>query len=84
MEAIVEIPMDAELKRQVENFYQKRGTSFAEAVRRFARQSLREESEPEKTTASRRSFGIAKGKFFVADDFDEDGDEMARLFGAEA
>ena len=82
MEAIVEIPMDAELKRQVENF--KRGMSFAEVVRRFARQSLREEREPEKTTASRRSFGIAKGKFFVADDFDEDGGEMARLFGAEA
>ncbi len=35
--------------------------------------------EPHRTIAD--TFGIAKGQMWIADDFDDDEDEMARLFG---
>ena len=45
-DATVQIRMDSELKRQVEELYKKLGTSFAEAVRIFARQSVTEGRMP--------------------------------------
>ena len=41
-EATLQVRMDAELKDKVEALYRDMGTSFAEAVRIFARQSVRE------------------------------------------
>ena len=46
MDATVQIRMDSELKAQVESLYRSLGTSFAEAVRMFAQQSLREGGMP--------------------------------------
>ena len=41
LDATCQIRMNSELKAQVEELYRSLGTSFAEAVRIFAQQSLR-------------------------------------------
>jgi addiction module RelB/DinJ family antitoxin len=46
MDATLQIRMDKDLKAQVEALYRGMGTSFAEAVRIFAQQSLREGGMP--------------------------------------
>lgn len=46
MDATVQIRMDKELKSQVEELYRSLGTSFTEAVRIFAQQSVREGGMP--------------------------------------
>jgi len=46
MDSTVQIRMNNELKTQVEALYRGLGTSFAEAVRIFAQQSLREGGMP--------------------------------------
>lgn len=46
MDATVQIRMDKELKSQVEELYRSMGTSFSEAVRIFAQQSVREGRMP--------------------------------------
>ena len=46
MDATLQIRMDKEIKSQVEALYRGMGTSFAEAVRIFAQQSLREGGMP--------------------------------------
>ena len=46
MDATVQIRMNGDLKAQVEELYRNMGTSFAEAVRIFAQQSLREGGMP--------------------------------------
>ena len=57
-EAIYQVRMDVDVKEQVEKLYQSLGTSFAEAIRIFAAQSLREQGMPFKpTTASDKAFG---------------------------
>lgn len=55
MDATVQIRMNGELKEQVENLYRSMGTSFAEAVRIFAQQSLRDGGMPFRPTL--RSWG---------------------------
>ena len=45
-EATLQVRMDADLKEQAEELYKKLGTSFAEAVRIFAKQSVRENAMP--------------------------------------
>lgn len=50
MDATVQIRMNGELKTQVEELYRSLGTSFAEAVRMFAQQSLREGGLPFRPT----------------------------------
>lgn len=46
MDATFQICMNSELKSEVESLYRSLGTSFAEAVRIFAQQSLREGGMP--------------------------------------
>ena len=46
MDATLQIRMDKDLKAQVETLYRGMGTSFGEAVRIFAQQSLREGGMP--------------------------------------
>ena len=46
MESTLQVRMNAELKTEVEALYKSLGTSFAEAVRIFAQQSLREGGMP--------------------------------------
>lgn len=45
-EAVLQVRMDASLKAEAEQLYKDMGTSFAEAVRIFARQSVRENGMP--------------------------------------
>ena len=46
MDATLQVRMNAELKAEVEALYKSLGTSFAEAVRIFAQQSIREGGMP--------------------------------------
>ena len=50
MESTFQVRMDSDLKTQVEAPYKSLGTSFAEAVRIFAQQSLREGGMPFRPT----------------------------------
>ena len=50
MDATLQIRMNSDLKAQVEELYRSMGTSFAEAVRIFAQQSLREGGMPFRPT----------------------------------
>ena len=50
MESTFQVRMDSDLKSQVEALYRNFGTSFAEAVRIFAQQSLREGGMPFRPT----------------------------------
>ena len=50
MESTFQVRMDSDLKSQVEALYRNLGTSFAEAVRIFAQQSLREGGMPFRPT----------------------------------
>ena len=49
-DATLQIRMSSDLKAQVEELYRSMGTSFAEAVRIFAQQSLREGGMPFRPT----------------------------------
>ena len=61
-EAIVQIRMDSELKESAEKLYKDLGTSFAEAVRIFARQSVTEQAMPFMVTMKKQSaYGILSG-----------------------
>lgn len=60
-EATLQVRMDSELKEQVEILYRNLGTSFAEAVRIFAKQSIINNGMPFNITTNRKSaFGIAE------------------------
>ena len=50
MESTFQVRMDSELKTRVEALYRDLGTSFAEAVRIFAQQSLRDGGMPFRPT----------------------------------
>ena len=50
MESTLQVRMNSDLKAQVEELYGSLGTSFAEAVRIFAQQSLREGGMPFRPT----------------------------------
>ena len=83
-EATLQVRIDADLKEQVERLYRDMGTSFAEAVRIFARQSVQENGMPftihvpDHTPQQR--IGIAKGIFTASDDIDKSNDEIAEMF----
>lgn len=84
-EATLQVRMDADLKEQAEKLYKKLGTSFAEAVRIFAKQSVQEKALPfmirltEQETGKR--IGIAEGEFIVLEDIDKYNDKIADMFG---
>lgn len=81
-EAILQVQMDADLKEQAEELYSRLGTSFAEAIRIFARQSVQEKAMPFKVHVvepeTDKRIGIA---FTAPDDIDKYNDEIADLFG---
>jgi addiction module RelB/DinJ family antitoxin len=59
-EATLQVRMDAEMKEKAELLYHSLGTSFPEAVRMFAKQSIAENGMPFQVTASKgQAFGIA-------------------------
>lgn len=58
-QAIYQVRMDEEIRDQVEALYRNLGTTFAEAVRIFAVQSIREQGFPFKPSDTRgKSYGI--------------------------
>lgn len=63
--------MDSERKEQAELLYKQLGTSFAEAVRIFARQNVEDRAMfftmhlP--TNESKRTLGIANGQYIIQD-----------------
>lgn len=85
-EAILQVRMDSELKEQAEQLYKQLGTSFAEAVRIFARQSVEERAMPFTIHLAShkpdRRLGIANGKYIIPDDIDECNDEISAMFEA--
>lgn len=84
-ESTLQVRMDSELKEQAELLYKQLGTSFAEAVRIFARQSVEDGAMPFtmhlSKISSKRTLGIANGKYEIPDDIDESNDEIAEMFG---
>lgn len=84
-ESVMKVKMDPELKEQAEKLYEQMGTTFAEAIRIFAKQSVREKAMPFKmhltVMEEKRKLGIANGKYSIADDIDECNDEIAEMFG---
>lgn len=86
-EATLQVRMDSELKEQVELLYKQMGTSFAEAVRIFAKQSVEDRAMPFTMHLSlpnpERKLGIANGKYTIPDDIDDSNEEIARMFGVE-
>ena len=84
-EAILQVRMDSELKEQAELLYKQMGTSFAEAVRIFARQSVEEKAMPFTihlaSSKSKRTLGIANGQYTIPDDIDGSKDEISEMFG---
>lgn len=86
-EATLQVRMDADLKEQAENLYRQLGTSFAEAVRIFARQSVEEHAMPfvmhvpEKRMD--RKLGAANGRYLIPEDIDECNNEIAEMFGVD-
>ena len=57
-QAIYQVRMDEEIRDQVEELYRSLGTTFAEAVRIFAVQSIREQGFPFTPSDTRgKSFG---------------------------
>lgn len=82
-EAIMQVRMDSAIKEKAEKLYASLGTSFAEAIRIFAAQSIEENRMPfviHKTNVPKKGLGIAKGKVFLPDDFDKFNDEIANEF----
>ena len=85
MDATLQVRMDRELKTQVEALYHGLGTSFAEAVRIFAQQSLREGGMPFRPSMktwneltqdeinaklARSEADVAAGRVYSQDDLD--------------
>ena len=57
-QAVYQVRMDEDIKEQVEMLYRSLGTTFAEAVRIFAVQSIREQGMPFTPSEARgRTFG---------------------------
>lgn len=83
-EAMLQVSMDSELKEQVELLYQQLGTSFAEAVRIFAKQSVADGAMPFIShlppIGTKRKLGLADGKYEIPDDIDESNEEILKLF----
>lgn len=83
--SVLQVRMDSDLKEHAESLYKNMGTSLAEAVRIFARQSVLENGMPFTVHMpaghSGRTLGIADGRYAVPDDIDADNEEIAALFG---
>ena len=84
-EAVLQVRMDADLKSKVEQLYKEMGTTFSEAVRIFARQSLNDNAMPfivskNDNLRKKRIIGIANGKYNIPDNIDIDNGKIAEMF----
>lgn len=87
-QAVLQVRMDSDLKQSAEELYRRMGTSLAEAVRVFARQSVEENAMPfvihVPAGQADRKLGLADGEFEMPDDIDADNDAIAEMFGVGA
>lgn len=82
-EAIMQVRMDITLKNDAEELFKRMGTSFSEAIRIFAKQSVEFGTFPftiRTKTNNNRGLGIAKGKLSLPDNFDDYDDEIEKMF----
>ena len=56
--------------------------SIMEYLARLLQRNQNAQTQNEKPQVKKRCFGSAKGKFIYPEDFDEDNEEIAQLFGA--
>ena len=56
--------------------------SIMEYLARLLQRNQNSQTQNEKPQVKKRCFGSAKGKFIYPEDFDEDNEEIAQLFGA--
>ena len=86
-QAVLQVRMDEDLKASAEELYRRMGTSLAEAVRIFARQSVAENGMPfvirVPASQSERPIGLADGEFAIPDDIDADNAAIAEMFGVD-
>ena len=84
-EATMQVRMDSDLKAQAEALYRNMGTSFAEAIRIFAKQSVEENAMPFTIRVPKRNIilGVANGKYVIPDNIDKHNNEIASMFGLE-
>lgn len=54
--------------------------SIIEYLARLIKRNQKEQNYSSEATTKKRQFGIAKGKFTYPQDFDEDNEEIAKLF----
>lgn len=83
-EATLQVRMDSELKEQAELLYKQLGTSFAEAVRIFAKQSVEDGAMPFRmhlSTGRKRKLGLANEMYEIPEDIDISNEEIAEMFG---
>lgn len=82
--SVLQVRMDEELKKEVEDLYENMGTSFAEAVRIFAKKSIDIQGMPfDLMMQPKRKVvaGLAKGLYQIPDNIDTCNDEIAEMFG---
>lgn len=83
-EATLQVRMDEDLKEQVEALYKAMGSSFAEAVRIFAKQSVAEKAMPFRVCIpeyrTKRNIGLANGKYIIPENIDVDNDMIEKMF----
>lgn len=86
--SVLQVRMDDDLKKEAEALYRRMGTSLAEAVRIFARQSVEENAMPfvihVPVGGAERKLGIADGEYDIPDDIDADNGVIAEMFGAQS
>ena len=56
--------------------------SLMEYLARLLQRNHKTQETKSSTTPKKRQFGSAKGKFLYPENFDEDNEEIAQLFGA--
>ena len=82
-DVIMQVRMDNNLKHKAEELYSKLGTSFAEAIRIFAAQSVELGAIPFSVKLrhdNKKGLGIAKGKVTIPDNFDDMNEEIENMF----
>lgn len=82
-EATLQVRMDADLKEKVEALYCEMGTSFAEAVRIFAKQSVQENEMPFAVTANRKNTYGRLSKYADSRLLEEEAGAYERAMGEE-
>lgn len=80
-EAVMQVRIDPEIKQMVESLYRSMGTSFAEAIRIFAVQSINEHGYPFTPTAYVNRDESMKGRLSLYSDvtlIEKEGDAFYR------